>query len=435
MADFTAQTLLKLRENRLPGLDLGAGSSRTPLIYPAYRGCSILNLPDSICGWLGAPALGWGSLAPEIFDTLADPGIRRVILVVMDALAFHRLGGWMEDGTAPAWKALMERGWLFPLTSITPSTTSSALTSLWTGRSPAEHGIVGYELWLKEYGVVVNSILQAPMSFQGEIGTLEKAGFNPENYLPFPTLGAHLVRHGVRSFAFQHASILRSGLSRMFFKDVAGQRFHVAADLWANVRNLLENSARSLERQYIYVYWGEVDTLSHLYGPDDERTATEFASFSQAFERLFLDRLRPLMSSDTLLLLTADHGAIPTRPDPTFDLRNHPDLLRRLHLLPTGEHRLAYLHVRPGQVEAVREYIERAWPGQFAILDSADAIEKGLFGPGVPHPGLPDRLGDLIVVALGQAYLWWSNKDNLMRGRHGGLSEQEMLVPLLAARL
>jgi hypothetical protein len=135
------------------------------------------------------------------------------------------------------------------------------------------------------------------------------------------------------------------------------------------------------------------------------------------------------------LILTADHGQIDTPPDPYYDLRSHPNLLRRLHILPTGENRLAYLYIRPGQTEAVREYLERTWPNQFILVDSAYAAEAGLFGPGPHHPALLDRTGDIIAIARGGAYLWWHAKENLLMGRHGGLHPDEMLVPFLAARL
>ena len=120
---------------------------------------------------------------------------------------------------------------------------------------------------------------------------------------------------------------------------------------------------------------------------------------------------------------------------PHYDLRNHPSLVRRLHILPTGENRLMYLYLRPGQGEAVREYIERTWPNQFVFLDPAFAVSAGLLGPGKPHPRLHDRLGDLLVLARGNAYMWWANKDDHLYGRHGGLSPDEMLVPFLAVRL
>jgi hypothetical protein len=106
-----------------------------------------------------------------------------------------------------------------------------------------------------------------------------------------------------------------------------------------------------------------------------------------------------------------------------------------LHLLPTGENRLAYLHIRPGKKEAVKDYIQSVWPDQFALIDPEAAVKTGLFGPGEPHPGIYDRLGDLIAAARGDAFWWWASKENPLIGRHGGLSEEEMLVPFLAARL
>lgn len=427
MPDLSAELLPRLLAHRLPELDLGEG-----FVHPHYTGLSILNLPPSLCSWLGVPPLGGEVLLREVVSPLGE-GFRHIVVVLVDALSFLRFKRWMEMGDMPVWDGLSREGLLAPLTSIAPSTTSAALTSLWTGRSAAVHGIVGYEMWLKEYGMVINSILHAPISYQGDAGSLRRAGFNPQTFLGLPTLGAHLRRQGVQTYAFQHHSIARSGLSQMLFPDANGYSFSTPADLWVNLRQAFESHAQ--ERNYFWVYWGEIDHFSHLYGPDDERTFEELAGFSAALERLFLERLSPAARQDSLLILLADHGQIPTQPEPHYDLRNHASLARRLHILPTGENRLMSLFIRPGQVEAVREYIQRTWPNQFVMLDPAYAVEAGLFGPGQTHPRLGDRLGDLLVAAKGEAYLWWGNKEDHLYGRHGGLSPEEMLVPFLAVRL
>lgn len=425
--DLTPAFLPILRRHRLTGLELG-----DDFVYPAYTGQSILNLPASLCQLFGLPPIAADPLRTEILDPLQGD-VQRIILVLMDALALHRLQRWMADGSAPVWAELAQSGVLAPLTSITPSTTSAALTSLWTGRPASQHGILGYEMWLKEYGVVANTILHAPITYQNDTGSLAKAGFKPVEFMKLPTLGSHLARHGVRPFAFQHFTIARSGLSQMLLQDVDVHSFGTAAELWLNVRRLLES--RPTERLYSWVYWSEVDHFSHLYGPDDERTQGEFSMFSAAMQRFFLERLPANLRQGTLLILAADHGQIATPPDPHYELRNHPSLARRLHIQPTGENRLMLLFVRPGQTESVREYLERTWPNQFAVLDAPYAAEAGLFGPGAPHPRLPDRLGEYVVAARGGAYLWWANKENVLLGRHGGLHPDEMLVPFLAARL
>jgi hypothetical protein len=433
MPDLTAQLLPRLETNRLPGLDLG-----DDFIYPDYNGGSILNLPDSLCQLLGIPELNGKPLHAEILSPLLEGGtVRCIVLVLMDALSLHRLQRWTQGRglgeTAPIWQQIARGGVLAPLTSIVPSTTSAAITSLWTGRSAAEHGIAGYELWLKEYGVVANMISQSPMTFRNDTGSLTQAGFDPEKYLPFTTLGTHFAAHGVKTYALQHHSIVHSGLSKMFFRDVNVQAFSTPSDLWVNTRHLLETNAT--ERMYAWVYWGELDHLSHFYGPDDERTLAEFASFSAAFEHLFLSRLSPELRRDTMVILTADHGQINTQKHSKYDLNHHPEFTRRLHLQPTGENRMAYLYLRPGQQEEITGYLNRVWPDQFMLIDPHTAVSAGLFGPGQPHPRLLDRLGDVIALARGSAYWWWADKENRLHGRHGGLSPDEMLVPFVAGRL
>lgn len=427
MPDLSANLLPEIQKHRIPGLDLGEG-----FVYPDYSGQSILNLPSTVSSLLGAPAFGTAPLHAEILSRLAGP-YQRIVLLLVDALSFPRFQTWMQEPEFSVWRQLTDGGILAPLCSVVPSTTCAALTSLWTGKAPAEHGIVGYEMWLKEYGMVANMITHAPFSFEGQAGTLRYAGFAPLEFLNSPTLGMHLSKQGVHSYALQPSYILGSGLSEMFFPEVTRIGYYSGNDFWITLRQLMQTKAK--ERAFVWAYWPEIDTLSHKYGPEDERVRYEFVDFSRAFEQLFLKNLRQDTQKDTLFILAADHGQVHTQKDPHYDLRNHPNLTRRLHMQPTGENRLIYLFIKPGQIEAVREYIERTWPNQFAILESSYAQEVGLFGPGPASPRLAERLGDLILVARSSAYLWWGSKENPLVGRHGGLMPEEMLVPLLAAPL
>jgi len=429
MPDLTNQLLPRLRSQKLPGIALPED-----LLAPAYQGQSILNIPNSICTLMDIPTVnGTPPLLPEIMEPLGT-GVKKVVVILMDALALQRFQKWTDAVENSVWKTLMPDGLLAPVSSIAPSTTSAALTTFWSSASPAEHGIVGYEAWLKEYGIVANMIGHKPITYQrGRAGSLEHAGFSPEEFLPVDTLGPHFVSHGIQPHAFQHYTIINSGLSRMFFEGVEKHPTSTSVDLWVSVREVWEQAGA--DKVYAWVYWPDVDGLSHFFGPDSERSEGEFAAFSQAFEDYFLKKLSPEQLKDTLVVLTADHGQILTdKTDPHYDLRNHPDFTRRLHIQPTGENRMAYLYIKPGQMEAVREYIERTWPNQFTLLEPAYALEKGLFGPGKPHPNMLDRIGDLIAFGRGRAFWWWAPKPNPIIGRHGGLSEEEMVVPFFAAR-
>jgi hypothetical protein len=426
MPDLSEPLRTRLGTNRPIKLELGPEA-----VYPAYDGLSILNLPASLCRWLGAPDLPHPPLdLPELDDLLH--GIKQIVVILVDAVSFDRLRKW-TDGISPTLNPERDACFLGMLTSVVPSTTSSALTTLWTGRSPAEHGILGYELFLKEYGLVANMITHAPMSFEGSLGSLYRAGFQPESALPVPTLGPNLASSGVDAHAFLHYSISRSGLSRMHYAEVEVHTFGAVPDLWISVCELTET--RIGRPRLIWVYYGGVDGLSHRHGPDSEQAQAVFVDFVQAMLENFIGRFSPEAENETLLLLLTDHGQIQTPKNPDFDLHHHPGLINALHILPTGENRLAYLYPKPGGVKEIVEHFDATWPDQFVLIPSEGALSSGLFGPGSPAIETRSRIGDLIAIGQGDAYLWWAAKENPLLGRHGAFSPEEMLVPLMAVRL
>ncbi|HZW04861.1 MAG TPA: alkaline phosphatase family protein [Anaerolineaceae bacterium] len=421
MPDLSPVVLPVLERHRLPGLAAGAGQ-----VHPLYDGYSLGNLPASVARWLGLQG-------PPGSVPLADPLLaglpgtfRQVIVLLADGLGYNLFTRFLA---MPPWSQLLPEAAFAPLTSVVPSTTAAALTTLWTGALPAEHGTVGYELFLKEYGLIANMLLHTPASYAGDAGSLRRAGFDPQAFLPVPGFGSYLAQHGVGVYAFQPAGISSSGLSQMLFAGAEVLPYRTWSDLTVNLRDLLAGA--SPQRSYIYLYWPDIDTLSHRYGPNDERVRLEFEQFSYAFSRM-IAALRAVSRGDTLLVLLADHGLIETPRVTTFELRHHPRFVERLTMQPSGENRLPFLFVRPGHQAAVEAYVETHWPGQFWLCDSEQAVASGLMGNGRLSDRLLDRLGDRLVIPQGDAYWWWANRDNPMLGRHGGLSRAEMLVPFFA---
>jgi hypothetical protein len=425
MNDYTETYLPKIENNKIPNVDLSQD------FHPAYQGLSLLNLPASLSAWLGAPELSHPPLQIPELTSIVD-GIEQIVVVLIDALSFSRFRDWTLTSSFVENSTLSD-GFIFPLTSVVPSTTSTALTTLWTSRSPAEHGILGYELFLREYGLVANMITHSPVAFDGRPGMLYQAGFNPENALPIPSLGHHLSEANIDAFALLSKNIMYSGLSRMHYPGVDVYGFTTVSDLWHIAKQLANLPLKT--RRLIWVYYGAVDTLSHQYGPDSDQVRTEYLSFIQSMHDVFIQDISDEVRGRSILLLLSDHGQIATPHNPHFELSNHPSLINRLHMLPTGENRLAYLHIRPGQKDAVLEYIDKTWPKSFHSLNSHYALEVGLFGPGEPSKESRHRIGDQIVISRGDNYMWWSTKPNTLRGRHGGLSFDEMIVPLYALPL
>ncbi len=420
MPDLSEHFLQQIYAHQMSGIPAGERS-----VFPAYDGFSNANLPASICQRLDIPAPSNGSLDGAYLAPF-QKRYRQVVLLLVDGLG---LTLFRQHAGEEPWKTWIEAGSLAALTSISPSTTASALTTFWSGVYPAQHGIMGYEVWLKEYGLIANMILHAPSTFGNDPNGLARAGFDPATFLPVPTLGKHLSANHIDTGIFQPAHITHSGLSSMLFAGQKQTPYRTAADLVISLGGKIRQPGTA--NRYLYAYWSNIDDLSHRFGPDDERIHLEFYAFSQMLERV-LEPLRQKGQGDTLFLVTADHGLLDTPPDPRYDLHSYPLLQADLTMSPSGENRLAYCYLRPGHEAHFRDSVERYWPGEFAIVEADKALQAGLFGPGKPYEGTSRRIGDLILIARENGYLWWPEKENEMRGRHGGLSPEEMLVPLLA---
>lgn len=396
-------------------------------VFPNYTGFNLTNLPHSICRWLDVPGFGDQPLSVEY--PFSGKTYDRVILLLVDGLGWPYLQHCMRSDPKDfeTWNQLADMGQLVPLTAISPSTTCAALTTLNTGKTPAVHGNLAYELWLKEFGVIANMIRHAPMTLRGEAGSLSKCGFQPDEFLPVGTLDAHLLSHGITVEALHPAPIMHSSLTEMLFPAARGSGYHSLGDLWYQISTIIVND--DIRPQYVFAYWSEIDELSHLYGPHDMRVKLAFRDFTRYFNDLRAS-LNVQADSRTLLIITADHGLRATPIHEDYDLNRHREFLENLAIPPSGENRLPFLHIKMGRNKTIEEYLNKHWPQKFQMVSTAEIISSGLFGSGPIYEKTQDRLGDFVIIPKDDAYWWWSTKANRLLGRHGGLSAEEMLIPL-----
>jgi hypothetical protein len=100
----------------------------------------------------------------------------------------------------------------------------------------------------------------------------------------------------------------------------------------------------------------------------------------------------------------------------------------------SGESRAAFVYPRRGRAQAIRDYLSGAYPGWFTVLDSVEALEAGLMGWPIADETYA-RAGELLVLPHGDYALQRAPIPVPLLGRHGGLTQDEMLVPLVGARL
>jgi hypothetical protein len=237
----------------------------------------------------------------------------------------------------------------------------------------------------------------------------------------------------VRSFVLHGAEIAGSTCNKIYTAGAEQRPFKSLAEALVGLRNIVlhENGPT-----YTFLYWDRIDSLSHIHGPDSEQVAAEVEMVFLAFEKILHERLGG--AKRTLLLITADHGHVLTGEPVLLNL-DLPDVVPLLKhdrlgrpLAPAGSRRDFFLHVREGHVDAVVRRLREALTGRAEVYPVAELIAGGFFGATPPSDRFLERVGDVVILSYANQSVWWGERGEVKRSSHGGLTPQEMEIPLFA---
>lgn len=420
-------------------------------VEPSYTGQGLANLAPSILRILVGPSAARAvpPLATEALPERLQEGIRAVVLLLADGLGYLQLRDEVARGNAPAIAAWLRRAeggatdaHASVVTSVFPSTTVAALGSLNSSVLPAEHGLLGYTLLLREMGGLADMIRWGPLDRRGSYADPTHGEHQPEAFFATPTLFQQLREAGVCEVHTVNPATLRgTPLSRMLLQGAQHHAYAASSGLASIIPRLVRAETA---RTYVYAYWPTVDTVSHMEGPWSPEHGDEVAALDRTVERL-IDRLPH--DGDVLLLLTADHGHLQCPLEHEILLDDYPDLLALLDAPPAGERRVTYLYARPGLTQPLAQLARERLGTWAVVLTRDEAVALGLFGPVSGDEPHFERVGDVLLLARGDYQLRGSVPLDAVppaqrppaaatfRGLHGGLSPAEQLVPLLALRV
>ena len=393
-------------------------------VLPNYGGACITALPSLI-----EQILGLGSTMPQDGLGLREiPTFDRVLLFILDGFGYRKARSLFETYPDLALNLLSEPGRMVPLTSVFPSTTVAALTSISTGLSPLQHGMIGYRLYLRETGSITNMI-RFSMLGGGANDSALKAGLTLDSLFPGETFHQRMAASGVAAHTVLPQYIAASGLSSALYR--GSTSCHPAAglsDMLVTARHLLNHADA---KTFVSVYWPGLDTVAHIRGPQTDAYVAELRAIDDAIRRELIGRV-----DNTLLVLTSDHGFVPMRAKDYVEIHDHPEIERSMLLPPVGEPRASYFFARSGARDRLATALEGFATDGLVLLDPEELLAANLLGTGEAHPEIENRIGDLAMVATGQAGIFQAYPDAItLRGMHGGLTEDEMLVPLLVTPL
>ena len=394
------------------------------MVFPDYEGYCISNIPSLISSLLDVASES--SLLGKLAEGFSQ--YERIVFLVLDGFGYRKAQALFREYPDSALRKLGSLGCQIPLTSVYPSTTVAALTSLSTGMTPLEHGMIGYRLYLRETAGITNMIRFTTIGNSRPDSAFD-IGLDRDTLIPRPTIHERLDTQGVSVHSVLPSYIATSGLSTAHYRGCTKTHSAISLpDMFVRTREILK---RTEGKTFISLYWPGLDSVAHVRGPHSASYHDEFWAVDDAIGNGLVGQ-----AEDTLLIVTSDHGFVPMNPEDYLLLGELFDADRALLMPPVGEPRASYLYTRDGKKATIRQAFEAPRPDGLICIESQELIDSGLLGIRTPHPEIANRIGDLALLSTGTAGAFQDYPDAvLLRGMHGGLTEDEMLVPLIIAPL
>lgn len=357
------------------------------------------------------------SLSNSIFASLGVEGVedemglgispdRRECLVLIDGMGAISLSEFSNNHSI-----FSQSKSIRTLDSIFPTTTTVNLTSLATGVLPGVHGMLGYTV-------------KVPRS--GDPGRLLNAlkwdeRVDPVLWQKVPTLFERATSQGISVSQISAKRYEGTGFTRAALR---GAKY-----IGANQISEISSSAAlalASENSFAYVYINHLDVAGHEYGVGSEQWITALSVVAE-----LLTQLNEKLPKGTRIWVSADHGMINAGERIIFGKDNELD---KDITLFGGEPRARHLYLKPGALSDVKSRYEDFFGEKALVLSKNEAIERNYFGGEVSIDS-QERLGDLIVIANGDLILVDPERikqEAGMVGHHGGMTEIERVIPLLA---
>lgn len=369
-------------------------------VVPDYSDACVTRLVPSLLDGPEGPN-GWPWWLPVEVGSAS-----RVLLLVLDGLGWSQLQERVDQ--TPVMGGLIGG----PITTVAPTTTASALTSISTGVPPGEHGVVGYRIAVGGPEVGAHSEVLNALRWTTKFGDARRK-HDPQEFQVHTLFGAQWP------IVVTRRAFLESGFTAAHLSDT---RLVGYGDRRGLVNEVVE--AFNSGEAFVYAYWDDIDRTAHEFGLSDRYDA-ELSSCDTMVSDI-LNRL-PV---GTAVVVTADHGQVHVGGR----MLELPVGVTGLIDGQSGEARFRWLHARPGAATDLLAAADEAFGDVAWVRSLEQVVADGWFGPRVTGVARR-RLGDVALVPYEPVGFVDTAEHTSIEliGRHGSLTADEVLVPALCA--
>lgn len=410
---------------------------REGFLYPRYDGYSFYNIVPTIFSLFGKN-FGKKTLPEDLFSKYINPN-NKIIFFLIDGFGYDQ---FIKFSKTHFLKNFLKEGLAFPITSIFPSTTAAALTTLHSGLTPQEHGLLEWYLYIKEIDKVIQTLPFSPIGKNQPPEELQKEGVNPTILFEGETIHEKFNKLGIVSYLLIKDVYRFTSYSSLTIKGAKVISWSNFYELFASLLTII---AEEKGPCCCGVYLGNIDYQGHIFGPFSQEYTREVLSLFELFKEELLLKIKKGWIRNLIIVLTADHGQIAVDPSQTIYLNQYKVLNDNLaigssgrKIPPWGSPRDIFLSVRDDKLKEMISFLQKELNGDAYVLPSQEAFNNGLFGVGDPNKNFFNRLGNILILPKGNQTIWYEHVPGELftfRGYHGGLSANEMLIPFAIANV
>ena len=369
----------------------------------------------SICGVQpGSPAEANDPVVEQFRALIGEP--EHLVFVIADGFGMNFVKTLDENSFSRTQLALVSR-------AAFPSSTGPNLFTYGRGQWPGQHGNLGWYVHLSELGERATLF---PWIRTRDGVSLTQLGLSGDGVFPGDL---EISRYRRKSRVFIPDSISRSVATWALYGVGSVVGYDGLAQAVDRVSDRITNAPGPT---YSHIFWPAVDGAAHEFGTSHPNTHREV-------ERLDAEigRLRRQLPKNARIVLTADHGHLDFDEGHKFLVERTDALREMLADEPAGDERSLVFHVRRGFEQDFAAEFEHRFSEHYFLLSTGDVLELELLGPGgVSEVTLP-RLGSFMAIAKSDAGMKFLSHDNrrpiTLVSQHGGMSPDEMLVPVIIA--
>ena len=360
-------------------------------MFVNYDEC-ILNYIASIRDYYGLDSSY--AKREDFSNYLKSLDINKIFLVLIDGMGSRLIERKLDENS------FLRRNLFHETSTVFPSTTTAATTSILNGKSPNENAWLGWTQYFKEKDDIIIPFLGKGLKNDYDENIVKEL-------VEVDDMIHELNQKGIKAHEIYPA-----------FRENGCKDFNEVCS------RMIDESFNNQD-PFTYVYWDAYDSKMHKLGVNNE----ESDNYLKEINDLLEDASNKL-NEKTLMIIIADHGQV----DIEKEINIYETSLNKYLIRPTTiEPRATAFFVKEEYKELFAKEFKESYADEFILLSHDEVIKTHLFGNHENHPKFEGFIGDFLAIAKDHTHFVYNDKpkDFKFKGSHAGCHIDELMIPVI----